>query len=89
MTDNLRHFPASKVPAHIQAVAAKDFAADTADVDPAQAAKALGEIARRHCNPRHSPSELIDLLVSRYGMDDVADLLRYVLSDPRSDLNQD
>lgn len=79
VTDNLRHFPTSRVPSHIDVQDARDFAASTASVDPERAAGALQEIAERHHSPRRSAPELLDLLVGRYGMDEVAELLRPVL----------
>lgn len=84
VTDNLKHFPADRLPGHIDVQTARDFAANTVSVDPARAARALAEISRRHRNPRHSPHELLDLLVSRYAMDDVAHLVRPVLGDRQS-----
>ena len=79
VTENQRHFPAARVPRQIDVVNARDFAADTASVDPDRAALALSAISQRHRSPRHSPQELLELLVARYGMYDVADLLRGVL----------
>jgi hypothetical protein len=75
VTDNLRHFPRQAVPSQMHVVDAKTFAFESASVDPDLAAQALMAIASRHRQPRHTPSELLELLVVRYGMDDVADLL--------------
>lgn len=80
VTDNPKHFPADQLPQHIDVQTARQFAANTVSVDPARAARALIEISRRRRNPRHTPEELLDLLVSRYGMSDVADLVRPVLA---------
>ena len=79
VTDNSKDFPDALMPAGLEIQTARDFAANTISVDPARAVKALQEIARRHRNPRHSPEQLLDLLVERYGMDEVADVLRPLL----------
>lgn len=68
VTDNLKHFPFDCVPAHLQALDAKEFAANTADVDPARAAATLHVLSARHKNPPRTPQELLQLLVDRYGM---------------------
>ena len=82
VTDNDKDFPAALLPTGLEIQSARDFAANTVSVDPARAARALAEIAWRHRNPRHSPSELLDLLVARYAMDDVAYLIGPLLSQP-------
>lgn len=75
VTDNVEDFPASKLPTHLEVQSAREFAYSTVSVDPGRAAKALTEIACRHRTPKHSPAELLTLLVERYMMDDVADLI--------------
>lgn len=79
VTENRKDFPGDRVPAHIQVLDAKEFAADTADVDPARAAAALTVIAARHKNAHKSPQELLKLLVDRYGMVDVGEILEPVI----------
>ncbi len=81
VTDNLRHFPAERVPQHIQVLQGADFAANTADVDPQRAARAIQVMATRHRSPTHSPLEILDLLVQRYGMHDVAEIVKPILDD--------
>ncbi len=81
VTDNLKHFPADDVPKDIQVLSAVEFASNTADVNPEHAANAIREISRRHRNPSHTPQEILDLLVQRYGMEDVADLVSPLLDD--------
>ncbi len=81
VTDNLKHFPADQLPAHIDVQAAREFAGSTVSVDPARAARALTEISRRHRNPKHTPQELLDVLVSRYGMGDVAEVVAPLFAD--------
>jgi len=81
VTHNLKDFPATEVPRHLDIQTPREFAANTASVDPVRAARVLVEIANRHRNPKHSPEELLDLLVSRYGMNDVADMAQPFLAD--------
>lgn len=81
VTDNLSHFPVESVPKDIQVLSAVDFASNTADVNPEHAANAIREISRRHKNPPHTPHEILALLVHRYGMTDVADLVSPLLDD--------
>ena len=81
VTDNLKHFPADKVPQDIQVLSAVEFASNTADVNPEHAANAIREISRRHKNPAHTPQEILDLLVQRYGMGDVAELVLPLLDE--------
>lgn len=85
VTDNLKHFPPALVPAHIQVLSAREFAANTAEVDPERAARALREMSRRRTRARQTPRELLQLLKDRYGMADVADILLPVLDGPEGD----
>lgn len=80
VTENLRDFPSSDVPSHVDVQTARAFAANTVSVDPDRAAHALREIAGRHRNPTHTPLQLLDILVTRYGMTDVDELLRPLLA---------
>lgn len=75
VTDNLPDFPSDKLPPHLKVQSAREFASNIVSMDPARASKALAEIARRHRNPKHSAAELLTLLVERYSMNDVADLI--------------
>jgi hypothetical protein len=59
----------------------REFAADTADVDPAAAARALYEISARSVRQPRTAYDLLDLLVVRYDMRDVDEILRPVLDD--------
>lgn len=76
VTSNLRDFPAANLPAHLHVLPPADFAADTVSVDPDRAARALQEIARRYRAPRRTAPELLDLLVARYEMRAVAEMIR-------------
>ena len=78
-TDNVKDFPATHLPPHLHVLDAKDFAADTADVDPARAARALHEFSIRRSHPRKEPLQWLAILVERNGMVDVGDILEPVL----------
>jgi PIN domain len=78
VTDNLKDFPVELVPSHIQVVRGRDFAANTADVDPQRAALALCEMSKRRTQ---TPQELVAMLVKRYDMHDVADIVLAVLDE--------
>jgi hypothetical protein len=79
VTDNLKHFPSDRVPSHIQVLSGREFASNTADVDPERAARALYEMSRRRDKPEQTPRELVALLVERYGMNDVAEAVLPIL----------
>lgn len=81
VTDNVKHFPTDKVPSHIQVIRGKDFAADSADVDPQRAARAICQVAGRRTNPQQTPHELLDLLVQRYAMEAVHEIVLPALND--------
>jgi hypothetical protein len=81
VTDNLKHFPAALVPSDIQVLTGREFAANTADVDPERAAQALRVMASRRSKTKHTPRELVALLVARYGMHDVADIVLPILDE--------
>lgn len=81
VTDNLKHFPAHLIPSDIQVLAGREFAANTADVDPERAARALHAISSRHTKVKHTAHQLVKLLVDRYGMHDVADIVLPVLNE--------
>ena len=75
VTDNLKHFPAAKVPSHINVITGREFAENTADVNPEAAVRALIAISRRHALTPHTPREVLELLVARYSMNELADIL--------------
>ncbi|MGJ9414250.1 PIN domain-containing protein [Aeromicrobium sp. CF4.19] len=77
VSDNLRHFPSNQVPPDIQILSGRDFAVNTADVDPERAARAIGEMAARRRG--QTPHEIVELLVARYGMDEVAEVVTPIL----------
>jgi hypothetical protein len=79
VTDNLTDFPADRIPPHIQVLNAKEFAANTADVDPARAAATVHVLSERHNRPPRTPHQLLDELVQRYGMVDMAEIVEPML----------
>lgn len=79
VTANLRDFPTASLPQNVQVLAPRDFAADTVSVDPNRATLALQEIARRYRSPRRTAHELLELLVARYQMHEVAQMIRPLL----------
>lgn len=83
VTDNLRHFPPDRLPSQVQVVSGGEFAADTATVDPARAARAICQIAQRHHDPPETASEIVNKLVERYGMHDLTDAVVPLLDIPR------
>lgn len=76
VTDNVRHFPQSAVPNHIQIIKPAQFAADTVAVAPETALRAVEAIVARRRRPPVSVDEVLDSLVRLYGMQDAVDLLR-------------
>lgn len=81
VTNNLKDFPEPLVPGHIEVLRAREFAANTADVDPERAARALCVMSVRRDKTRQTPRELVDLLVERYDMGDVADAVLPILDE--------
>lgn len=81
VTENLRHFPAARLPADLQVLSAAQFAFNTVAVDPGTAARAVTEISRRsgHLGPNRTVVEVLGLLDTRYGMQDSTALLRPLL----------
>ncbi len=81
VTDNTKHFPTALIPAHIHVLSGREFAENTADVDPERAARALLEISARRVMTPQTPRELVELLVNRYGMKAVTDIVLPILDD--------
>lgn len=85
VTDNLKHFPRTKIPSDIQVLRGRTFAADTADVDPERAARAICQLSSRRTLTHETPHDLVRLMVQRYDMQDVADIVLPVLDDVATD----
>jgi predicted nucleic acid-binding protein len=67
--------------ANIETVFVDQFAANTVDAHPEAGLRALVAMSKRRTNPPQSPAQILDLLVDRYGMNEVADILRPLLTD--------
>lgn len=78
VTENLRDFPISAVPASIRVIPARDFAFDAVSIAPTRALSAVRELATRsgRHGPRLNEEQILDLLEHRYGMGDAVDVLR-------------
>lgn len=79
VTENFKDLDDYRVPGHIEVLHANEFAADTAEVDPGRAVRALIELANRRRAPHIPPRQLLELLVERYDMDDLGEILAPVL----------
>jgi len=83
VTDNIKDFPSAFLPAGLETQSARDFTTSVASVDPVRAVRASQKIACRHQNPAHPAEDVLDLLVERYRMDGIADILRPLVTEPR------
>ena len=83
VTDNVKDFPSAFLPAGLETQSARDFTTSVASVDPVRAVRASQKIACRHQNPAHPAEDVLDLLVERYRMDGIADILRPLVTEPR------
>lgn len=77
VTSNLRDFPRDRVPARIDVLSPAEFAASTVSIDPLAAQRALGQMSDRRGRhgPPQSTAEILTVLVERYGMREVGELL--------------
>jgi len=81
ITLNLRDFPKTNIPAAIQVLSPRTFAANTVELRPTRALAAIHAIAARsgRSGQRLTVPGVLDLLADRYGMDQVAELIRPLL----------
>ncbi|SJM55971.1 hypothetical protein CZ674_04795 [Agrococcus casei LMG 22410] len=77
VTENLKHFPASKLPAQIRAVPARDFVYDTVRAHLTQSCRAVMAICDRsgRRGPKLSAADLLTILEDRYKMTKAVELL--------------
>ena len=61
--------------ADIETVPPHQFAANTVRAHPHAGVRALREMSRRWTNPPQTPEQILDLLVTRHGMTEVAEIL--------------
>lgn len=75
VTDNLKHFPADRLPQHIEVQSAAEFITSTVSVDAGRAAASLIVMTDRYRNPTCTPVEVLDQLSERYNLTEVADMI--------------
>ncbi|MGV9742961.1 PIN domain-containing protein [Nocardia farcinica] len=75
VTSNVKDFPKSAVPGHIQILKPAQFAADTVAVSPETGLRAIEALLSRRQNPPMTLDHVLEILVDRYGMDEAVDLL--------------
>lgn len=79
------------IEANIETLFANEFAANTIAAHPEAGVRALGAMSARRNNPPQTPRQILELLVTRHGMDEVANILSPALTEePRrpSDANK-
>lgn len=69
------------VEADIETVHPHQFAANTVAAHPHAGVRALREMSRRRANPPQTPEQILDLLVTRHNMTEVAEILLPLLSE--------
>lgn len=82
VTHNTKDFPAARLPDGVLLRTPARFAEDMAAADPHGAAEAITEMSTRMTAPPLSPSDVADLLISRYGMHAAIGHLRPFLPRP-------
>ena len=80
ITLNTKDFPATLLPFGLETLRPAEFAANTVALDPHRAPHAIRTIASRtgRQGPARTVTELLDILVRRYGFDDAVDQLRRI-----------
>ena len=80
ITLNTKDFPGTLLPFGLETLRPAEFAANTVSLDPHRALRAIGTIAGRTGTqgPARTVTELLDILVRRYGFDDAVDQLRSI-----------
>lgn len=77
VTQNLKDFPADRIPPSIQVLSAREFARNTVALNPQYALAAVQEIARR--SGRHGEKltvdAILDVLRDRYGMIEAVEMM--------------
>lgn len=78
VTENLKHFPATKLPWSIRAIPARDFVYGTVQQHLTQACRAVIAICDRsgRFGPKLSAADLLTILDDRYAMTSTAELLQ-------------
>lgn len=70
VTENIKDFPAAKIPSSIQVLTAREFAKNTVALNPAHALAALGEMSKRsgRQGPALNAQDILDILRDRYSL---------------------
>jgi len=78
VTHNLKDFPGEKLPRGLEAIPPAVFAANTVELNPVAARAAVHAIASRtgRYGPTLTVADVLELLVSRYGMSQAVELVR-------------
>jgi PIN domain-containing protein len=74
------------VEAGIETVYPHQFAANTVSAHPHAGVRALREMSNRRTNPPQTLGQILELLVTRHKMTEVAEILRPLLAEMRGDL---
>jgi hypothetical protein len=69
------------VEADIETVHPHQFAANTVSAHPHAGVRALREMSNRRANPPQAPEQILELLVTRHKMIEVAEILRPLLAE--------
>lgn len=77
VTENLKDFPADRIPPGIQVLSAREFAKNTVALNPRLALAAVHEIASRsgRCGATLAVGEILETLRDRYGMIEAVDMM--------------
>jgi hypothetical protein len=83
VTENLRHFPAQRLPQTVQVLPARDFALNTVSLDPSRALRAVQAIAERSGarGTARTVPDVLATLQTRYQMTEAVEVLREVHHD--------
>jgi PIN domain len=84
VTHNLKDFPAQQLPDSLEAIDAREFALNTASLDPTQALRSVQAIADRSgsAGPTRSVEDVLTVLETRYRMVEAVQLLRSAQAAP-------
>ena len=77
VTENLKDFPAAKIPPGMQVLSAREFAKNTVALNPRHALAAAREIASRsgRYGATLTVEEILDTLRDRYGMSEAVEMI--------------
>lgn len=75
VTQNLRDMPTALIPPTIQLQTPAEFAHNTVAINPANARRAVEQMAERLRKPPHSVDQVLNDLLSRYGFTDAVQMI--------------